>query len=89
MSRDSLLDDTYYYDSNGPDSNGPEPNGPDSNGSEANDQDAVNDDDYGRSRSSSRADTLRARRRVEALLEERRLKQAIDDDWGFDEEEEE
>ncbi|SHL97360.1 PA3496 family putative envelope integrity protein [Halomonas cupida] len=56
---------------------------------EVNDQDAVNDDDYGRSRSSSRADTLRARRRVEALLEERRLKQAIDDDWGLDDDEEE
>ena len=51
------------------------------------DQDAVNDEDYSRSRSSSRSDTLRARRRVEALLEERRLRQAIDDDWDYDEEE--
>lgn len=53
------------------------------------DVDAVNDDDYGRSRPSSRADTLRARRRVEALLEERRLRRAIEDDWAIDEEEEE
>ncbi len=43
--------------------------------------DAVNDEHYTRSRSSSRADTLRARRQVEALLEERRLKRAIEDDW--------
>jgi hypothetical protein len=51
---------------------------------------AVNDDDYARPRSSSRADTLRARRRVEALLEERRLKRAIEDDWMLlDDEEEE
>ncbi|GHE20426.1 PA3496 family putative envelope integrity protein [Halomonas urumqiensis] len=49
---------------------------------------AVNDDHYGRSRPSSRADTLRARRRVEALLEERRLRRAIEDDWAIDEEEE-
>ncbi|MFO7648436.1 MULTISPECIES: PA3496 family putative envelope integrity protein [Halomonas] len=48
---------------------------------------AVNDDDYGRSRPASRADTLRARRRVEALLEERRLRRAIEDDWAIDEEE--
>ena len=53
------------------------------------DQEAVNDEDYSRSRPSNRADTLRARRRVEALLEDRRLRQAIDDDWGYDEEEEE
>ncbi|MGQ7245853.1 PA3496 family putative envelope integrity protein [Halomonas sp. V046] len=54
------------------------------------DQEAVNDEDYSRnSRPTSRADTLRARRRVEALLEERRLQQAIDDGWGDDEEEEE
>ncbi|TFH84988.1 hypothetical protein EQG41_19505 [Billgrantia azerbaijanica] len=52
---------------------------------------AVNDDDYARPRPSSRADTLRARRRVEALLEERRLRRAIEDDWmlGLEEEEEE
>jgi len=46
--------------------------------------DAVNDDHYGRSRS-SKSDTLRARRRVEALLEERRLRKALDDDWDSDE----
>ncbi|PRY72644.1 PA3496 family putative envelope integrity protein [Halomonas ventosae] len=48
---------------------------------------AVNDD-YGRVRPSSRADTLRARRRVEALIEERRLRRAIEDDWALEEEEE-
>ena len=49
---------------------------------------AVNDDEYVRPRASSRADTLRVRRRVEALLEERRLQRAIEDDWMlFDEEE--
>ncbi|WP_346795365.1 hypothetical protein R5M92_07950 [Halomonas sp. Bachu 37] len=47
---------------------------------------AVNDDHYGRSKSSSKADTLRARRRVEALLEARRLQRAIEDDWGDEEE---
>ncbi|SDL92577.1 hypothetical protein SAMN05661010_02875 [Modicisalibacter muralis] len=52
--------------------------------------DAVNDEHFSRPRS-SRADTLRARRQVEALLEERRLKRAIEDDWldELDEEEEE
>ena len=50
---------------------------------------AVNGDDYVRPRASSRADTLRARRRVEALLEERRLKRAIEDDWMMLDEEEE
>jgi len=52
--------------------------------------DAVNDEHFSRSRS-SRHDTLRARRRVEALLEERRLKRAIEDDWlsALDGEEEE
>ncbi|MCG6658072.1 hypothetical protein HOP52_09925 [Halomonas campisalis] len=49
---------------------------------------AVNDDDYTRPRAQSRAETLRARRRVEALLEERRLRRAIEDDWALDEEEE-
>ncbi|GEK47272.1 hypothetical protein PRZ61_03950 [Halomonas pacifica] len=49
--------------------------------------DAVNDDNFGRSPRSSRADTLRARRRVESLLEERRLRRAIEDDWLYDEEE--
>jgi hypothetical protein len=48
---------------------------------------AVNDEEYARPRT-SRADTLRARRRVEALLEERRLRRAIEDDWAVDEEEE-
>jgi len=47
---------------------------------------AVNDD-VGHVRSSSRADTLRARRRVEALIEERRLRRAIEDDWALEEEE--
>lgn len=51
--------------------------------------DAVNDEHYTRSRPSSRADTLRARRRVEALLEERRLKRAIEDDWSLDLDDEE
>ncbi len=50
--------------------------------------DAVNDEHFSRPRS-SRADTLRARRQVEALLEERRLKRAIEDDWLDDDEEEE
>ena len=55
--------------------------------------DAVNDERYppeqeGRTRNTSRADTLRARRQVESLLEERRLKRAIEDDWRLDDEEE-
>jgi hypothetical protein len=41
--------------------------------------DAVNDEHYSRSRPSNKADSLRARRQVEAWLEERRLKRAIDD----------
>ncbi|MEC9481991.1 MAG: hypothetical protein UMU75_01545 [Halomonas sp.] len=51
--------------------------------------DAVNDAQFSRARG-SRADTLRVRRQVEALLEERRLKRAIEDDWldDFDDEEE-
>ena len=50
--------------------------------------DAVNDSDYNYTPSrSSRAETLKARRRVESLLEERRLKRVIDDDWDLDEEE--
>ena len=49
--------------------------------------DAVNDDDYRRARPASRADQLRARRRLEGLLEERRLRRAIEDDWTLDEEE--
>lgn len=50
--------------------------------------DAVNDAHFNRPRA-SRADTLRVRRQVEALLEERRLKRAIEDDWLDDLEEEE
>ncbi|RAR63144.1 hypothetical protein BCL93_103377 [Onishia taeanensis] len=50
--------------------------------------DAVNDSQYNPTRS-SRAENLQARRRLESLLEERRLKQVIDDDWGLDGEEEE
>ncbi len=49
--------------------------------------DAVNDEDYERPRHISRAEALYSRRRVEALLEERRLRRAIEDDWSFDEEE--
>lgn len=41
---------------------------------------AVNDDHYGKHKP-SKADTLRARRQVEAWLEERRLQRAIEDDW--------
>ena len=46
--------------------------------------DAVNDEHYSRSRS-NKGDTLRARGRVEALLEERRLRKALDDGWDTDE----
>ncbi|WP_048308504.1 PA3496 family putative envelope integrity protein [Halomonas sp. PR-M31] len=46
---------------------------------------ADNDAQYQRSRS-PRNDTLRLRRQVEALLEERRLKRAIEDDWDLEEE---
>lgn len=42
--------------------------------------DAVNDDHYGKSKP-SKADSLRARRQVEAWLEERRLQRIIADDW--------
>lgn len=55
---------------------------------EADVDDAVNDDHYQRPRPGSRAETLRARRRVEYLLEERRLRRAIEDDWALDDEEE-
>ncbi len=44
----------------------------------------VNDDHYGKSKP-SKADTLRARRQVEAWLEERRLQRAIEDDWDEEE----
>ena len=47
--------------------------------------DAVNDEHYSRSRPSNKADSLRARRQVEAWLEERRLKLAIDDGWDEEE----
>ena len=46
--------------------------------------DAVNDDHYGKSKP-SKADSLRARRQVEAWLEERRLQRAIEDDWDEEE----
>ena len=46
--------------------------------------DAVNDDHYNRSKP-SKADSLRARRQVEAWLEERRLQRAIEDDWDEEE----
>lgn len=46
--------------------------------------DAVNDEHYGKTKP-SKADTLRARRQVEAWLEERRLQRAIEDDWDEEE----
>ncbi|MDQ7728417.1 PA3496 family putative envelope integrity protein [Halomonas sp. SpR8] len=46
--------------------------------------DAVNDDHYGKSKP-SKADSLRARRQVEAWLEERRLQRVIEDDWDEEE----
>ncbi|MEQ6889945.1 hypothetical protein ABE957_14815 [Halomonas sp. CS7] len=48
---------------------------------------AVNDDAV-HARPASRAEILQARRRVEALIEERRLRRAIEDDWALEEEEE-
>ncbi|MYL23135.1 PA3496 family putative envelope integrity protein [Vreelandella massiliensis] len=81
MSRDPLSRDLYSHRGNAAadfDSDD------DANDDAANDH-AVNDHYYGRSRS-SKSDTLRARRRVEALLEERRLRRAIDDDWSDEEE---
>ncbi|PMR73190.1 PA3496 family putative envelope integrity protein [Billgrantia endophytica] len=67
-----------------------EPQVSDSHDEEQDFLEAVNDDDYTRPRPGSRAESLRARRRVEALLEDRRLKRAIEDDWMLlDEEEEE
>lgn len=45
--------------------------------------DAVNDEQFERPRSTGKANTLKARRQVEALLEERRLRRAIDDDYYF------
>lgn len=44
--------------------------------------DAVNDEQYGKHKP-SKADTLRARRQVEAWLEERRLQRVIEDDWDI------
>ncbi|MGC3873147.1 PA3496 family putative envelope integrity protein [Halomonas sp. GXIMD04776] len=57
------------------------------NDEQLDEQDILEADDtqYHRSRS-SRNDTLRLRRQVEALLEERRLKRAIEDDWDLEEE---
>lgn len=46
--------------------------------------DAVNDDHYGKSKP-SKTDSLRARRQVEAWLEERRLQRAIENDWDEEE----
>mgnify|MGYP000314761485 CR=1 FL=1 len=54
-------------------------------GDDLDSQEAVNDEHYGRSRP-CKSDTLKARRRVEALLEERRLRKALDNDWYSDEE---
>ncbi|GGW52014.1 hypothetical protein CWI66_06760 [Halomonas sp. 141] len=70
MSRDPLNRETYTSD-----------------GLDADDfdnLDAVNDDQYAKSKP-SKADTLRARRQVEAWLEERRLQRAIKDDWDEEE----
>ncbi|WP_404416699.1 hypothetical protein LG277_04110 [Vreelandella aquamarina] len=76
MRRDPIDRSTHYYCPSEHPSAFPDNDDLDS-------QDAVNDDQYGRSRSSKR-DTLTARRRVEALLEERRLRKALDDDWYSD-----
>lgn len=46
--------------------------------------DAVNDEHYGKSKP-SKADSLRARRQVEAWLEERRLQRVLEDDWDEEE----
>ncbi|ATJ83874.1 PA3496 family putative envelope integrity protein [Halomonas beimenensis] len=54
---------------------------------EADHDPAVNDETYQRARPASRAEQLRARRRLETLLEDRRLRRAIEDDWDLDEEE--
>ncbi|WP_262927430.1 PA3496 family putative envelope integrity protein [Phytohalomonas tamaricis] len=56
---------------------------------DSDDFEAMNDGNYGESKSRNIKDTLGARRRVEALLEERRLQQNIEDDWDFDDNEEE
>ncbi|MFC7369514.1 MULTISPECIES: PA3496 family putative envelope integrity protein [Vreelandella] len=70
MSRDPLNRETYTNDALDAD--------------EFENLDAVNDDHYSKSKP-SKADTLRARRQVEAWLEERRLQRAIEDDWDEEE----
>lgn len=70
MSRDPLNRETYTNDGLDAD--------------EFDNLDAVNDDHYSKSKP-SKADTLRARRQVEAWLEERRLQRAIEDDWDEEE----
>lgn len=77
MSRDPLRRDVYFHRG----SNAADFDNEDAESSDVVNDDAVNDHDYGRSRP-SKSDTLRARRRVEALLEERRLRRAIADDWA-------
>ncbi|WP_168169324.1 PA3496 family putative envelope integrity protein [Kushneria phosphatilytica] len=49
------------------------------------DFEAVNDEQYTAPR--PRRGEICARRRIEALLEERELRQVLEDDWGSDEEE--
>jgi hypothetical protein len=70
MSRDPLNRETYTNDALDAD--------------EFENLDAVNDDHYSKSKP-SKADTLRARRQVEAWLEERRLQRALEDDWDEEE----
>lgn len=70
MSRNPLNRETYNNDSLDAD--------------ELDNLDAVNDDPYTKSKP-SKSDTLRARRQVEAWLEERRLQRAIKDDWDEEE----
>ncbi|MDR5899081.1 hypothetical protein QC823_08775 [Halomonas vilamensis] len=77
MSRDPLNRDVYSRrDDNAADFDHDE-----TESSDAANDDAVNDHYHGRSRA-HKSDTLRARRRVEALLDERRLQRAIADDWA-------
>ncbi|NYS60299.1 PA3496 family putative envelope integrity protein [Vreelandella salicampi] len=77
MSRDPLSRDIYSHR----DGNAADFDNNDADSSDTVNDDAVNDHFYG-SRRPSKSDTLRARRRVEALLEERRLRRAIADDWA-------
>ncbi|GEN29516.1 hypothetical protein HVA01_31620 [Halovibrio variabilis] len=70
MSRDPLSRETYTTDTLDAD--------------EFESLDAVNDDAYAKSKP-SKADSLRARRQVEAWLEERRLQRVIKDDWDEEE----